>query len=148
MGNGDEPDYLPCHVCGEETSMACSDCRIDFGVSIHVCAKRECRTAHELKCSHALKERLDTYRKALDAIWRWCQLQPDDNAVEAVCHIEQLVEAALGMSKPNMVEWTSLGDNIEFKTPVDAVKGLQLIIKLAEDRAKEILAAKAAEKDS
>lgn len=38
---------LPCAVCGEETIMACSDCAIDTGESVHVCGKRECRDLHE-----------------------------------------------------------------------------------------------------
>lgn len=39
-----------CHVCGATTQWACSDCAIDFGITIHVCASSECRDAHEEKC--------------------------------------------------------------------------------------------------
>jgi hypothetical protein len=39
-----------CHVCDAVTDLACSDCRINFGVTIYVCSKRECRNAHEVKC--------------------------------------------------------------------------------------------------
>ena len=130
--------------------MACSDCRIDFGVSIHVCSKRACRTAHDLKCPHALKERIETYRKALDAIWSWCQLQPDDNAIEAVVHIEELVSAAFGHETADtyrkfMAEWNSSeGGVIEFRTDVDAIKAMHLIAKMAGEQAKNIVAAKTA----
>jgi hypothetical protein len=43
-----------CHVCGQQTLYACSDCRIDFGVTVYVCNKKECRDAHEQKCPAAL----------------------------------------------------------------------------------------------
>jgi hypothetical protein len=46
-----------CHVCGSQTLYACSDCRIDFGVTIYVCPK--CRDQHEQKCSARLRERID-----------------------------------------------------------------------------------------
>ena len=36
-----------CHICESETDMACSDCRINFGESIYVCAKPFCRNEHE-----------------------------------------------------------------------------------------------------
>lgn len=48
-----------CHVCGQQTLYACSDCRIDFGVTIYVCANRKCQAAHELKCSARLREKLE-----------------------------------------------------------------------------------------
>lgn len=38
----------PCIVCGEATILACSDCAIDTGKSVHVCEKSECRDAHEI----------------------------------------------------------------------------------------------------
>lgn len=39
-----------CHVCGEQTLWACSDCRINFATTIYVCQKPACRDEHELKC--------------------------------------------------------------------------------------------------
>lgn len=36
-----------CVVCGDATVMACSDCAIDTGQSVHVCGNRSCRLAHE-----------------------------------------------------------------------------------------------------
>lgn len=47
----------PCVVCGEQTVMACSDCAIDSGgkVSVHVCARSECRDTHERE-KHSSKE--------------------------------------------------------------------------------------------
>lgn len=39
----------PCVVCGTATVLACSDCGIETGKSVHVCAKAECRNAHEQK---------------------------------------------------------------------------------------------------
>lgn len=40
-----------CHVCGARTLMACSDCRINLGATVHVCGKRSCREAHDRLCS-------------------------------------------------------------------------------------------------
>ena len=37
----------PCVICGDDTIMACSDCAIDTGKSVHVCTKSECRDRHE-----------------------------------------------------------------------------------------------------
>lgn len=47
-----------CHVCGDQTQFACSDCRIDLGSSVYICSKKECRDAHESKCSYVLSERI------------------------------------------------------------------------------------------
>lgn len=53
-----------CHICGTQTLYACSDCRIDFGVSIYVCTSSACRTAHESK------HRSDAGLRALVEKWR------------------------------------------------------------------------------
>lgn len=37
----------PCVICGEDTIMACSDCAIETGKSVHVCTKPGCRDEHE-----------------------------------------------------------------------------------------------------
>lgn len=37
----------PCVVCGTDTVMACSDCAIDTGKSVHVCGKPDCLRQHE-----------------------------------------------------------------------------------------------------
>lgn len=50
-----------CHVCENQTLYACSDCRIDFGVTIYVCPK--CQGQHEQKCSARLREQMG-YRQA------------------------------------------------------------------------------------
>jgi hypothetical protein len=39
-----------CHVCGEQTLLACSDCQINFGATVYVCSKPSCRDEHERKC--------------------------------------------------------------------------------------------------
>ena len=39
-----------CHVCGDPTQMACSDCRIDLQTTVFVCSKKSCRDEHETKC--------------------------------------------------------------------------------------------------
>ena len=39
-----------CHICGEQTLFACSDCQINFSATVYVCYKSECRDAHERKC--------------------------------------------------------------------------------------------------
>jgi hypothetical protein len=39
-----------CHVCGTQTLMACSDCRLNFGAVIYVCTNTVCRAEHERKC--------------------------------------------------------------------------------------------------
>lgn len=44
---------MNCHICKDNTEMACSDCMIDFGVSIRVCEKPSCRDEHERKCPAA-----------------------------------------------------------------------------------------------
>ena len=36
-----------CVVCGDDTIYACSDCRIDTGQSVHVCADPRCQQEHE-----------------------------------------------------------------------------------------------------
>lgn len=38
-----------CVVCGTMTILACSDCAIETGRSVHVCAKSDCRDAHEMQ---------------------------------------------------------------------------------------------------
>lgn len=38
----------PCVVCGNDTILACSDCAIETGNSVHVCKSTECRDKHEL----------------------------------------------------------------------------------------------------
>jgi hypothetical protein len=53
-----------CHVCGEQTLWACSDCRINLGTTVYVCQKAKCRDEHEKKCG----ERLDERVKYLDGI--------------------------------------------------------------------------------
>ena len=50
-----------CTICGAQTDMACSDCRIDFQSTIYVCSKNECRNEHEGKCSARLLEKLAKY---------------------------------------------------------------------------------------
>jgi hypothetical protein len=44
----------PCVVCGDATVMACSDCAIESGKSVHVCVKSTCRDQHE--AGHAVGE--------------------------------------------------------------------------------------------
>lgn len=39
-----------CHVCGDQTLLACSDCAINFAAVVYVCEKTECRDEHERKC--------------------------------------------------------------------------------------------------
>ena len=39
-----------CHVCGTQTLLACSDCRINFQATVYVCSKPACRDEHERKC--------------------------------------------------------------------------------------------------
>lgn len=37
----------PCSVCGQPTDLACSDCAIETGRTVHVCKRSECRDQHE-----------------------------------------------------------------------------------------------------
>lgn len=54
------PEYVPktntvtkyCHVCGDVTKLACSDCAISFGATVNVCSKSTCRDAHENSAIH------------------------------------------------------------------------------------------------
>lgn len=39
-----------CHVCKAQTLLACSDCRLNFGAVVYVCAQRACRDEHERMC--------------------------------------------------------------------------------------------------
>ena len=39
-----------CHVCGDQTLFASSDCQINFNATVYVCGKRACREEHERKC--------------------------------------------------------------------------------------------------
>jgi hypothetical protein len=44
----EEVTYATCTVCGVViTPFACSDCKIDTGVSVHVCSSSSCQRAHE-----------------------------------------------------------------------------------------------------
>jgi hypothetical protein len=43
-------NYQVCHVCGESTQIACSDCQINFSATVYVCSKASCRDAHDIKC--------------------------------------------------------------------------------------------------
>lgn len=54
-----------CHVCGANTLWACSDCRIDFGVTIYVCNTKGCHNAHEEKCPARLREKLTAAQSSL-----------------------------------------------------------------------------------
>ncbi len=36
-----------CHICGDMTEWACSDCTICFGTTVYVCTKTKCRDDHE-----------------------------------------------------------------------------------------------------
>ena len=40
-----------CHVCGDQTFLACSDCRINFTATVWVCKKSSCRDEHEKLCA-------------------------------------------------------------------------------------------------
>lgn len=40
-----------CHVCGDQTLFACSNCQINFAATVYVCAKSACRDEHERKCA-------------------------------------------------------------------------------------------------
>jgi len=43
----DRAQWSPCVICGDNTPLACSDCRIDTGKSVHVCSRSVCRRKHE-----------------------------------------------------------------------------------------------------
>jgi|SRR5215831_1358719 len=60
-------DARKCSVCGDATDLACSDCRIDFQTTIHVCKKPSCRDEHEWKCSSVVRNERDTLRAELAA---------------------------------------------------------------------------------
>lgn len=71
-----------CHICKSQTLYACSDCRIDFGVTIYVCTSKACRDEHEERyCPSRLRESgsrpsqaealNELERAALDAACAW-----------------------------------------------------------------------------
>lgn len=37
-----------CSVCGDDTTLVCSDCAIDYSETVYVCLKSDCRDKHEL----------------------------------------------------------------------------------------------------
>jgi hypothetical protein len=41
-----------CSICGQETSFACSDCKMDRHETIYVCESADCRDQHEAACSN------------------------------------------------------------------------------------------------
>ncbi len=41
---------MKCHVCHDETLLACADCKISFNADVYVCKRSECRNSHEKKC--------------------------------------------------------------------------------------------------
>lgn len=59
-----------CHVCRHPTKTACSDCRLNFGAIVYVCANTACRDYHESKCFgdgsgwKSDLERWEAYKKA------------------------------------------------------------------------------------
>lgn len=57
-----------CHVCGAATLFACSDCRIDFQVSVYVCATATCRDAHEQKCSARVRNHGETLLQEIERL--------------------------------------------------------------------------------
>lgn len=70
-----------CHGCGNQTLYACSDCRIDFGVTVYVCNAAKCRNAHEEKCSARLRAELDALRGENERLKRSINLPyiPEEN---------------------------------------------------------------------
>jgi hypothetical protein len=101
-----------CHVCGQQTLYACSDCRIDFGVTVYVCNKKECRDAHEQKCPAALLRTiagLRTDNEAKYARIAELELQRAEvlEAVTYVCDVEQvnrITERSLNARTTRMAE--------------------------------------------
>jgi len=57
-----------CTICGDQTLLACSDCRIDFQTTVYVCKKSDCRDEHERKCSACLREIREQLLAALKAL--------------------------------------------------------------------------------
>lgn len=55
-----------CHVCNSTTQYACSDCAIDFGVTVRVCPR--CRREHEEKCSAQLRSQLAAAQRERDRL--------------------------------------------------------------------------------
>lgn len=55
-----------CHVCREQTLFACSDCAINLGATVYVCAEPKCRYEHDARCS----ARLEVTVSALCDAWR------------------------------------------------------------------------------
>ncbi len=49
----------PCHVCGEQTDLCCSDCAIDLAAKVYVCSKRDCRVYHDTKCPGTREKPID-----------------------------------------------------------------------------------------
>lgn len=72
-----------CTICGDQTLLACSDCRIDFQTTVYVCRKPCCRDAHEEKCSAELRKRLSAQPPAAPAGWRVVPEEATPEMIEA-----------------------------------------------------------------
>ena len=80
-----------CVVCGQPTQWGCSDCRMDFKVTIYVCPNTSCRNEHEKKCPQAMNERVSR-----------AEAERDEAIKLDKQHWEQLVELSNGV-------WLALG---------------------------------------
>lgn len=47
-----------CHICGDQTLLACSDCRINLAATVYVCQRSSCRDEHERVCGEWLRNAL------------------------------------------------------------------------------------------
>lgn len=58
-----------CHICGDQTLMACSDCRINFKAVVYVCKKVECRKAHDRRCCRSIRNSLEMIANLAHLAW-------------------------------------------------------------------------------
>lgn len=96
-----------CHICGQQTLMACSDCRIDFGISIYVCNKPECQKKHESKCPNSFLAERDELVKLLKRNLERMKLINGDDCGKEFCPNHLLIketEQALSKATPQRKE--------------------------------------------
>ena len=58
-----------CHICGDQTLLACADCAINFGATVYVCHKSLCHDEHEIKCYNAAKQEIKKLRTVIVSIY-------------------------------------------------------------------------------
>jgi hypothetical protein len=79
-----------CSVCGQQTLLACSDCRIDFQTTIYVCKQAECRERHKAKCPYELRAEVSRLREDLNTAETLKALDMAETIIELRADVSRL----------------------------------------------------------